>query len=188
MEDAKDATAWPHAPLHRLGGHGIYFVTAATYQRQHHFRGAQRLAVLHRGLLRSCADFGWRLEAWAVFSNHYHFVAESPATAESLPEMLGRLHEKTAKWVDRLDAAPGRKVWHNYRETHLTFERSYFARLNYTHSNAVKHGLVKSPADYPWCSAGWFLRHTSPAMVKAITRFKADRVRVQDDFEVSSDW
>ena len=23
-------------------------------------------------------EFGWQLEAWAVFSNHYHFVGHSP--------------------------------------------------------------------------------------------------------------
>ena len=187
--DSKDhKVAWPHAPLHRLGQHGIYFVTGATYLKQHHFRGAERLSVLHRGLLKVCADFGRRLEAWAVFSNHYHFVAESPVTAKNLPDMLGLLHEKTAKWVDKLDATPTRRVWYNYRETHLTFEHSYFARLNYTHSNAVKHGLVKTAEDYPWCSAAWFKRHTSLAMVKAISRFKSDRVRVPDDFEVSAEW
>lgn len=44
--------------------------------------------------------------------------------------MLGKLHMKTARWINRMDQAPGRKVWHNYRETELTFEKSYLARLN----------------------------------------------------------
>ena len=179
---------WPHAPLHRLGNHGIYFVTAGTYLKESYFRGAERLAVLHRGLLKVCADFGWRLEAWAVFSNHYHFIAESPATAESLPVMLMLLHEKTAKWANKLDGAAGRKVWHNYRETLLTYERSYFARLNYTHQNAVKHGLVAKAADYPWCSAAWFELHTSKAMVESIQRFKTERVRIPDDSQVAAEW
>ena len=129
-------TSWPHAPEHRLSVRGTYFVTAGTYQRQHRFADKARLAVLHRGLLKVAADFGWRLEAWAVFSNHYHFVGHSPAdadTAKSLSLMLGLLHEQTAKWVNKLDAAAGRKVWHNFRETRLTYEKSYLARLNYTH-------------------------------------------------------
>ena len=186
--DADPKLAWPHAPLHRLGTHGIYFVTAGTYLKEHHFRGAERLAVMHRGLLKLCTDFGWRLEAWAVFSNHYHFIAESPDTAETLPEMLGSLHEKTAKWVNKLDRTPGRKVWHNYRETLLTYERSYFARLNYTHQNAVKHGLVSKAADYPWCSAAWFERHTSKPMVESIYRFKTQRIQIPDDYEVAPEW
>ena len=182
---------WPHAPEHRLSVRGTYFVTASTYLRPHHFAGKARLAVLHRGLLKVAADFGWRLEARAVFSNHYHFIGHSPAaadTAESLSRMLGLLHERTAKWVNKLDAAPGRKVWHNYRETRLTFEKSYLARLNYTHQNAVKHRLVPVANQYPWCSARWFERTATPAQIKTLYRFKSDQLKVPDEFEVSPDW
>ena len=184
-------TSWPHAPEHRLSVRGTYFVTASTYQRQHHFAGKARLAVLNRGLLKVAADFGWQLEAWAVFSNHYHFVGHSPVdvdTAESLSQMLGRLHELTAKWINKLDADAGRKVWHNFRETRLTYEKSYLARLNYTHQNPVKHGLVPVANQYPWCSARWFERTATTAQVKSVYSLKTDTVKVPDDFEVPPDW
>src|ERR1051326_4702120 len=74
MNEAKPKVPWPHAPLHQLGQRGTYFLTAGTYQKAHHFRGRGRVRVLHRGLLTVARDFGWHLEAWAVFSNHYHFV------------------------------------------------------------------------------------------------------------------
>ena len=183
--------AWPHAPEHRLGQAGTYFVTSATYQKQHHFRGRERLAVLHRGLLSVAHDFGWRLEAWGVFSNHYHFVGYSPDEApgaESLRTMLSLLHEKTAKWINRLDKASGRKVWHNFFETKLTFERSYLARLAYTHCNAVKHGLVPVAEQYPWCSASWFLRTGSSSQIKTLAAFGDVKLQVPDDFEVAPEW
>lgn len=180
------ALPWPHAPLHRLTEKGLYFVTAGTYQKEHHFRSPGRLEVLQRGLLKQCQSHGWRLEAWAVFSNHYHFVAESPSTAESLPVMLTELHEKTSKWVNKLDGKDGRKVWHNYRETQLLEQPSYFARLNYTHRNALKHGLVPVASDYPWCSAAWFEEKTQGALVKSIYRFKTDKIA--DEYEPSSEW
>jgi REP element-mobilizing transposase RayT len=85
---------------------------------------------LASGLLKVTSDFGWHLEAWAVFSNHYHFIAHSPQEedgAESLSQMLGLLHEKTAKWFNRLDDTRKRKVWHNFRETRLTYEKSSFS-------------------------------------------------------------
>ena len=180
-------TAWPHAPEHRLSSAGTYFVTAGTYLKAHHFRSHQRLGVLHRGLLAVARDFDWRLEAWAVFSNHYHFIGHSPvsdAGAQSLGKMLALLHEKTAKWVNKLDRAAGRKVWHNFWDTKLTFEKSYLTRLNYVHQNAVKHGLVTVANQYPWCSAGWFERTATPAQVKTLYEFKTDRVHVFDEFEV----
>ncbi|MGE0827509.1 MAG: transposase [Candidatus Binatia bacterium] len=182
---------WPHAPLHQLSESGTYFVTAGTYQKVHHFRGANRLRVLHRGLLTLAQEFGWQLEAWTVFSNHYHFVVHSPLGedgAQSLSKMLGLLHEKTAKWVNRLDHTPGRHVWHNFRDTRLTYERSYLARLNYVHQNPVKHGLVPMANQYPWCSAPWFERTARPAQVKTISGFKTNQVQVYDDYEVAPEW
>ena len=182
---------WPHAPMHQLGSAGMYFVTASTLHQAHHFKGKERLAVLHSGVLKVAANFGWRLEAWAVFSNHYHFVAQSPEledNAKSFGRMLSSLHEKTAKWVNRLDRMPGRQVWFNFRETTLTYEKSYLARLNYTHQNAVKHRLVSVANQYPWCSARWFERTARPAQIETIYRLKVDRLTVPDNFEVSLDW
>jgi putative transposase len=179
------AASWPHAPAHQLSENGTYFVTAGTYLKAHHFRIPRRLAVLQRGLLTVARDFSWQLEAWAVFSNHYHFVAHSPSHVEdanSLSQMLAMLHKRTASWINRLDNAPRRKVWHNFWDTKLTYEKSYLARLNYVHQNAVKHGLVPAANQYPWCSARWFEEIASPAMVRSIYRFRIDALSLRDDF------
>jgi putative transposase len=179
------AMPWPHAPSHHLSDRGTYFVTASTYLKAHHFRTPQRLDVLHCGLLSLTRDFCWALEAWAVFSNHYHFVAHSPTNSEnatSLSQMLGLLHARTAGWINRLEGKPKRKVWHNFWDTKLTYEKSYLARLNYVHQNAVKHGLVHVANQYQWCSARWFEQIASPAMVRSIYRFKIDQLSVRDNF------
>src|SRR6266576_3957854 len=82
------AIPWPHAPTHQLSEVGTYFVTAGTYLKAHHFRGSDRLRVLHRGLLTVAQEYGWLFEAWAVFSNHYHFVAHSPPDASNLSDRV----------------------------------------------------------------------------------------------------
>lgn len=190
---ARPRIPWPHAPTHQLAEAGTFFVTASTYQKKQHFRGGDRIEVLHRGLLTVAKRFEWQMEAWAVFSNHYHFVAHSPKDrddAASLSQMLGVLHTEMSGWVNRLDGVTGeRTVWHNFRETRLTYRKSYYARLNYTHQNPVKHGLVPVANRYPWCSAGWYERTASPAVVESIYRFKTDRLNVGDDeFEPSHEW
>ena len=182
---------WPHAPLHRLAVQGTYFVTVGTYRKRHRFRGNQRLSVLHRGLLKTAWEFHWQLEAWAVFSNHYHFVAHSPQdtdSAQSLSQMLSKLHTKTSDWINRIDKTPGGKNWHNFRDTRLTYQRSYLARLNYVHQNPVKHGLVRVASHYPWCSAAWFERTAPAGMVNSIYRFDVNKVSVPDEFTPSDDW
>jgi len=102
--------------------------------------------------------------------------------------MLSVLHAKTAEWVNQLDKTTGRQVWFNFRETRLTNQRSYLARLNYVHQNAVKHGLVMVANQYPFCSAAWFERTASPAKVKSIYLFKTDRISVADEFDLDADW
>jgi putative transposase len=189
MENA--ITPWPHAPTHQLQDRGTYIVTVSTHAKEHFFRSATRLGVLHRGLLTVARDYGWQLEAWAVFSNHYHFVGHTPETspdASNLSEMLRTLHVKTAAWINKIDHTPGRQVWFNFWETKLTYERSYLARLAYVHQNAVGHGLVSVASQYPWCSAAWFEREASPSMVQSIYRFKIDRIKLLDEYEPSVDW
>jgi putative transposase len=124
-------------------------VTAGTYRKQHLFRDGPRLQILHDALLTVADRHAWRLEAWTVFPNHYHFVAAAPADAGTLAVFLRELHSRTAVALNRYDAKPGRKVWHNYWDTRLTHEVSYLARLNYVHQNPVKHGVARVAADYP---------------------------------------
>jgi putative transposase len=81
-----------------------------------------------------------------------------------------------------LHQLPGREVWFNFWDTKLTYERSYLARLNYVHQNAVKHRLVNVANQYPWCSAAWFERIASVSAVKTIYSFKADKLKIHDDY------
>jgi putative transposase len=100
----------------------------------------------------------------------------------NLGTYLKHLHADTARELNRLDQREGRQVWHNFRETKLTYEKSYLARLNYVHQNPVKHGRVLVANQYRWCSAAWFERVATPAQVQTIYSFKIDQVKVDDDF------
>jgi putative transposase len=175
---------WPHSPTHRLDSAGAYMITSATYQKQPLFRSAKRLTFLCETLLHLALRHGWKLEAWAVFPNHYHFVATSPMEAGTLRQFIGHLHTSTAAEINRQDRTPGRKVWFQYWDSHLTYPQSFLARLNYVHSNAVRHGLVRQPPQYAWCSAGWFERKAGRAFYQTVMRIRVDRVKVLDDFTV----
>ncbi len=178
---------WPHAPVHRLSAHGTYIVTASTLHKRPIFRGQANLDLLHDTLLTLAKQHGWNLEAWAVFPNHYHFVAHASEIASKLDVLLTQLHADTAREINQRDHDPGRQVWFNFWDTELTYEKSYLARLAYVHLNAVKHRLVPVANQYPWCSAGWFERTARPAQVKTIYGFKTDKLKVFDEFDVTAD-
>jgi len=157
-------------------------VTCGTYNREHFFKGSERLTILRDELLKIAKEYKWDLQAWSVFSNHYHFIAVSTHSGQTLPRFLGHLHTITSKAVNGLDGRPGRKVWYQYWDTLITFEKSYLARLNYVHNNPVKHGLVELASKYPWCSASWFEQTAKPSFYQTVMSFKTDRVSVRDDF------
>jgi len=175
---------WPHSPIHRLAAPGAYIVTGATHLKKPTFAGRQRLEFLCDLLLVLAEKYQWQLQAWAVFPNHYHFIALSPPEAGTLSSLTRHLHSLSTIQANRWDGTRGRKVWFQYWETSLTFPESYFVRLSYVHHNAVHHKIVREPSLYPWCSAGWFQRRATSSFYKRVMQMKIDRVNVQDDFEV----
>src|SRR5262245_50996154 len=94
---------WPHAPRHSLlPDAGTYMVTTGTYEKQHYFGSSDRLDLLECSLPTIARKYDWHLEAWAVFSNHYHFVGYS-AEPKSLKAFLTEFHANTARELNRLD-------------------------------------------------------------------------------------
>ena len=186
----KGTRDWPHAPPHRLGAAGVYFVTSRTLEQKPYFHTPERLTMLQDHLLTLAEKYGWRLEAWAVLSNHYHFVAHSPTgetSAASLGKFLRHLHGNVSRQINQADGVQGRQIWQNYRETHLTYQKSYLARLNYVHNNAVHHRLVEVATAYPWCSATAFAKACTPAWVKTVESFRYDQIATEDSDEITTE-
>jgi putative transposase len=181
---AKGTQDWPHAPPHRLRECGVYFLTARCADRRHLLADNGMKDWFQETLLKVAGESGWRLEAWAILSNHYHLVGHSPKGpdgAESLRQMIRKLHSLTTKELNRRENRAGRtRLWQNFRETYLTHQQSYLARLHYVHQNAVHHRLVHRGSDWKWCSAAAFKRAVTPAWLKTIASFRYDEIAAKD--------
>ena len=181
---AKGSRNWPHAPPHRLTECGVYFLTARFFEHRHLLADDSMKDWFQETLLTLASQHGWKLEAWAILSNHYHLVGHSPEAphgAESLRSMIRKLHSLTTKELNLRENQSGRtRLWQNFRETCLTHQRSYLARLHYVHQNAVRHRLVARGSDWKWCSAREFKRSVSPAWLKTIASFAYDEIADKD--------
>lgn len=175
-------THWPHAPPHLLSSQGLFIVTAGTYLKIPIFQTPDQRDFLQTNLLSHAKISGWQLHAWAIFSNHYHFVARSPENPKNLSTWIAQIHQLTSAHMNKIDGTPTRKVWYQFWETRITSDSSYLARLNYLHQNPVKHRLVPVAAQYPWCSAADFEREAKPSLVKSVYSFDFSKVKVFDDF------
>lgn len=161
---------------------GTYMVTGGTSYKEHFFKTPELLDFLQSTLFELAGLYHWRLEAWAIFSNHYHFIAQSPDNPESLQKFIKHFHNNTSRELNKIEKKTGRKVWYQYWDTQLTFTNSYLARLNYVMNNPVKHQLVEDAEFYPWCSASWFAKNANVSHRKVVMSFKTDIVHVMDDF------
>ena len=173
---------WPHAPVHKIDEKGTYMVTCGIYKKHHLLHDHQRLNLFMDKFFDLAQEFNWKLQAWAILSNHYHFIAVSPEAPETLRAFLHKLHSQTARALNQLDSTPGRRVWFQYFDTRITYQRSYLARLKYIHHNPVHHGIVKNASEYRWCSACWFEQNANTAFKKTVESFKTDTLKVNDEY------
>jgi putative transposase len=172
-----------HAPVHVVVLDAVYMVTAGTLHKQHFYRGTERLTALQSVLRDTLTQRGWEVRAWAVFSNHYHFIARAPKQDSPVHRLIQNLHQEASILLNQMDGTPGRQVWYQYWDKCLTFEKSYYPRLNYVINNAVHHGLVSTANQYPFCSASWFESAHPVGFRKKVASFRYDRLQEPDDFE-----
>jgi putative transposase len=108
--------------------------------------------------------------AWCVLPNHYHVLVHI-ADLRALSAALGRLHGRTAFRWNGEDGRRGCHVWHRCTDRRIRSDRHFWATLNYVHHNPVHHGYAKGWEDWPFSSAGSFLR--AVGRDKAATLWKA---------------
>ncbi len=173
---------WPHAPLHSFNEIGTYMITASTLHKNLFFKQEKELDLLQDLLLKLADHYQWRLEAWAVFPNHYHFIAQSSDNPDSLRKFIPHLHASSTKELNELHGTLGRKVWYQFWDSKITFQKSYLATLNYIMQNPVKNKIVANAKEYRWCSASWFEKNVTRAYFKSVINLNVDDVKVNDDF------
>jgi putative transposase len=171
-----------HHPPHDFTSTGSYMVTCGTIGKQHLFNTPEKKFLLQDTLLNIAAKYNWSLTAWAIFSNHYHFIGKTVDSPQSLPIFINKMHNISALHLNKMDDQLGRNVWFQYYDSKLNFKNSYYARLNYVINNPVKHKLVENAIEYPWCSAAWFKETANKEFRKKVEGFKWDFVKVDDDY------
>ncbi|HOX36341.1 MAG TPA: transposase [Candidatus Brocadiia bacterium] len=173
---------WHHRPAHIFIPGMTYIVTSGTLRKERLFCDDETLQCLQDVMFEVLDSYKWRLQAWAIFSNHYHFIAQSEADSKPLKSAIQRLHSQVARALNAMDGQTQRRVWFECWDTCITFEKSYLARLNYVHNNPVKHKLVAAAEKYHFCSASWFQETAEPTFRAKVESFGHDRVKVEDEY------
>jgi putative transposase len=173
---------YKHNPPHLFRPNAKYFITAAVYKKQHLFEDDDVkhcvLEVMFESFTRQC----WKIEEWVLLDNHYHLMADAPENATTLSRVINNFHRFSALRMKKINQAiTVDRIWYNYYDTCITFEKSYYARLNYIWNNPVKHGYVERPEDWKFGSY-YFKTDKNDEVRKIMKKYPCDRIRVEDDF------
>ena len=97
-------------------------VTGSTLRKELLFKKPEELDLLQEMLLELADQYQWLLEAWAIFPNHYHFIAQSPETPELLRKLVTHFHASSAKKLNTSIERPDEKSGFNIgtRESRTT--------------------------------------------------------------------
>ncbi len=173
---------YKHNPPHLFVADATYMITAATYEKRKFFKTEDSMELLLTTMFYYFKKYEWFVKAYIVLPNHYHILAVASNKDVSLPNIIKNIHKYTARRINEFDKVSKRKIWWNYWDSCITYESSYFARLNYIHFNAVKHGNVNDPMKWKFSSYNQFYDLDSKAAERIEENYHFEGVNVKDDF------
>ncbi len=181
MEEYKE---YKHNPPHFFRSSSKYFITGAIYKKKYFLFTDEAKVRVFQSFNKGFNSLGWTLEDWVILHNHYHIMVSAPDNAETLSAIMRDIHKFTALWIKKNinESKDAEKIWWNYWDTFITFEKSYYTRLNYILFNPIKHGLVEKAEDWKFGSYYYRYRKEEEYLMKLKKNYPYDKVKVRDDF------
>ena len=154
---------------------GTFFFTVVTQRRAAVFREVLARRLLGSVLRRCFLRWPTRVTAIVLLPDHLHTIWTLPGGDADFSTRWGWIKKEFTKgWLalgGREQPGPAgprregrRGVWQRrFWEHAIRDEEDLEAHFNYIHYNPVKHGLVKSPKQWPWSSFHrWVRRGVCP--------------------------
>jgi putative transposase len=106
------------------------------------------IRAIHKGVELGHYDLG----AFVIMANHVHLLIRPKIRPDRL---LKSLKGASAREANKLLGRTGEAFWQKESYDHWVRNDEEYARIrNYIERNPVKAGLVDTPEEYPWSSAG----------------------------------
>jgi putative transposase len=147
-------------PNYRRAWHpgGTWFFTLALQERHNNPLLIQYIDVLRQAVARTRRDHPFIIHGWVVLPDHLHCIIELPPGDTNFSQRLRVIKSNFSRAIPATQhrnesriRRGERAIWQCRFWEHLIRDQADFnAHMDYLHFNPVKHGLVKSVADWPY--------------------------------------
>ena len=129
--------------------HHYYHIYNRGVARQSIFREAENYIFLLRHLKQYARDLKLALIAYGLLPNHYHFLVRQDGEAKAglLPQLAFNRYTKA---FNKRYGHSGTLFEGRFKAKPVETEAYLLHLCRYIHANPVKHGLVRSPAEWPY--------------------------------------
>lgn len=131
----------------------VVFITQVVYQRIPVFSQAHFVELLRQNLYETKRHHPFSMLGYSFLPDHFHLMIR-PTGESNFSAILHSLKPNFSKDYNALLGISGRmKFWQKGFWDHVIRDEDDLQRhLDYIHYNAVKHGLVQRPEDWPYSS------------------------------------
>jgi REP element-mobilizing transposase RayT len=98
-----------HIPFHLYLDDKIYFVTSSTLDKIRFFNTDTKKEIIKDRLKTSTEKYNIRIYAWAILSNHYHFLFQVKKS-QNLSDFIGYINGGSSFELNSLENKKGRQI------------------------------------------------------------------------------
>lgn len=105
-------------------------------------------------LILSMHEFGCKIYAYCLKTNHVHLIVDPGDNPESLPLLMKRVSGRQMRYVNKLKKRSG-SLWEGrFHSSIVSTEENLLSCSRYVELSPMRAGMVESPSNYPWSSFG----------------------------------
>ncbi len=141
-------------PLRILLPHTPHHIVQRGHNRQNVFLSADDYNYYRDNLIHFKKEFGCRIYAYCLMTNHIHLVIDPGDAPDSLSKLMKRVAGRQTRYVNKLEGRSG-SLWEGRFKSSIISTAEYLpACCRYIDLNPVRAGMATAPGEYKWSSYG----------------------------------
>ncbi len=139
-------------PLRIIQPNTPHHIVQRGHNRQVVFAGDDDYDYYCENLVHLKQEFGCKIYAYCLMTNHVHLIVDPGANPESLSKLMKGVAGRQTRYVNKLEKRSG-SIWEGRFKSSIISTEDYLpACCRYIELNPLRAGIVTNPASYKWSS------------------------------------